>query len=680
MTLTSFAQNFEDVMLWRALREVEKGQYLDIGAQDPVLDSVSLAFYQVGWRGIHVEASPHYSAKLRDARPDEMVIQAAVTDEAGPVKFYEIPDTGLSTGCCDVAMYHRRAGFQPQKIAVPTVRLDQLLEMFEGEIHWMKIDVEGMEQDVLRSWGACAKRPWILVIEGTSPSTQAPTYDAWVFEVEKRGYRKIFFDGLNCYFIHSEKADLESHFRAPANVFDRFVVASHHFSAMTLRDEIAQSRENLEAEHLGAERLKEELRIALEQSDVARGEKALTLQRMVDLEQEHRAATEALWEQRIAAEEVLRRDNRAREDGLLSESRRREDELRSESRRREEELRQREAGLIHKASAAEARAAEQSGIVARSEERLAQLELALNQIKAETADRLSEERLATSKAQGQRDQALAEVHAGLRANADLEAQRDHLKGAIAILGHDIQQGAGNESGGWSRLGRVFGFTPAYSQWKALGARYESLINSSQSGCSNIGVHTEMRSMGKQVTISGAGNPYLRANSLTELLAWNDLDFVRCAYVTILGRQPDPRGENYYVERIRSGRSKEEVLWQLRRSTEGQSHDPGIAGLDRALKKAARARRPFTGSIFRALFGGEDDQPLVRRIRRLENDFARASWQSAPTLTDAFSPSQPMTLPANDGADPSQLGRSCENEPPVSFSGYQRRIFRQLGRP
>ena len=42
MTFISYAQNFEDVMLWRALKHVEKGFYVDVGAQDPVVDSVSL--------------------------------------------------------------------------------------------------------------------------------------------------------------------------------------------------------------------------------------------------------------------------------------------------------------------------------------------------------------------------------------------------------------------------------------------------------------------------------------------------------------------------------------------------------------------------------------------------------------------------------------------------------------
>ena len=70
MSIVSFAQNFEDVLLWRALGDVEQGRYLDIGAQDPVADSVSLAFYNAGWRGVHVEPTPAYAELLRKARPD----------------------------------------------------------------------------------------------------------------------------------------------------------------------------------------------------------------------------------------------------------------------------------------------------------------------------------------------------------------------------------------------------------------------------------------------------------------------------------------------------------------------------------------------------------------------------------------------------------------------------------
>ena len=46
MNFVSYAQNFEDVLLWRALRDIEHGFYVDVGAQDPVTDSVSLSFYE----------------------------------------------------------------------------------------------------------------------------------------------------------------------------------------------------------------------------------------------------------------------------------------------------------------------------------------------------------------------------------------------------------------------------------------------------------------------------------------------------------------------------------------------------------------------------------------------------------------------------------------------------------
>jgi hypothetical protein len=92
----TYAQNFEDLMLWRALKHIPTGFYIDIGAQDPLIDSVSFAFYERGWRGVHVEPVPRYAERLRQERRDETVIQAAV-GMAGPlIKFYEVPGSGCS--------------------------------------------------------------------------------------------------------------------------------------------------------------------------------------------------------------------------------------------------------------------------------------------------------------------------------------------------------------------------------------------------------------------------------------------------------------------------------------------------------------------------------------------------------------------------------------------------------
>ena len=63
-----------------------------------MIDLVSLVFYEHGWRGVHVEPNDDYADKLRQARPDEEVIQFAISREAGEIVFFEIPETGLSTG------------------------------------------------------------------------------------------------------------------------------------------------------------------------------------------------------------------------------------------------------------------------------------------------------------------------------------------------------------------------------------------------------------------------------------------------------------------------------------------------------------------------------------------------------------------------------------------------------
>src|SRR5882757_5770462 len=144
MGIVSYAQNFEDVLLWRALGHVDKGAYVDIGAQDPAVDSVSRAFYERGWRGVHVEPVAAYAERLRQARPDEIVIEAAAAGAAGHLQLFEIAETGLSTAVREIAEHHRRDGRQAVEIAVAAVTLDQIFACAKvQEIHWLKIDVEG---------------------------------------------------------------------------------------------------------------------------------------------------------------------------------------------------------------------------------------------------------------------------------------------------------------------------------------------------------------------------------------------------------------------------------------------------------------------------------------------------------------------------------------------------------
>src|SRR5260370_15448931 len=66
----SYAQNQEDVVLARALRPDDRGGFwVDVGAGDPVVDSVTAAFAERGWRGVNVEPLPFEHERLCAARP-----------------------------------------------------------------------------------------------------------------------------------------------------------------------------------------------------------------------------------------------------------------------------------------------------------------------------------------------------------------------------------------------------------------------------------------------------------------------------------------------------------------------------------------------------------------------------------------------------------------------------------
>ncbi len=223
--LVSYAQNFEDIILWRALGNIPHGRYIDIGAQSPDEHSVSKLFYLKGWRGVHVEPTQHYSDLLRSARPEEQVVQAAVTDVAGELRFFDISETGLSTLDDEIADRHREAGFQVAEVRVPAITIDEVFDLAgEGEVHWLKIDVEGAEYQVVAGW-ASPRRPWVLAIESTRPLSPEPSHYHWEPLVLEKGYVFAYFDGLNRFYVSAEHPELLSVITCGPNVFDDFVLA-----------------------------------------------------------------------------------------------------------------------------------------------------------------------------------------------------------------------------------------------------------------------------------------------------------------------------------------------------------------------------------------------------------------------------------------------------------------------
>jgi hypothetical protein len=123
MSFISYAQNSEDVVLWRALRDLETGFYVDVGAGDPKEDSVTYAFYERGWSGINIEPLDEYFGKLTQARPRDTNLKVAVGREVGLRTLYAFAGTGLSTLYPEIAARHKSAGFVVSETIVPVLTL-----------------------------------------------------------------------------------------------------------------------------------------------------------------------------------------------------------------------------------------------------------------------------------------------------------------------------------------------------------------------------------------------------------------------------------------------------------------------------------------------------------------------------------------------------------------------------
>ncbi|MEJ1958894.1 MAG: FkbM family methyltransferase [Nitrosomonadales bacterium] len=223
MKLVSYAQNHEDIILWRALKHVESGCYVDVGANDPVDDSVTKLFYDRGWHGINIEPSEEYFARLQRDRSRDINLLCAVGANDGMVVFYEATTRGWSTSDENVGKQYC-ANAQATSREVPQLCLNTILEQAGREtIHFLKIDVEGAEAEVISGINFNRFRPWVLLIESLDPISLKPEFQNWEEEVISGGYVFVFFDGLNRYYVAKEHAELIQAFDAPANVLDDFI-------------------------------------------------------------------------------------------------------------------------------------------------------------------------------------------------------------------------------------------------------------------------------------------------------------------------------------------------------------------------------------------------------------------------------------------------------------------------
>jgi len=207
-----YAQNKEDLLIKSFFPDVKKGFYIDVGANDPVIDSVTKLFYDEGWSGINIEPIEKHIKDLKTQRRRDINIQAGISNKPGKLKFREyIGGDGLSTFEATMQKDYESNTEQPTKnfkdysVSVKTLS-DVITENKVEHIHLMKIDVEGYEYEVIDGYHWKHPRPELLCIEANH------IIKDWRPLLKKHRYKQVFSDGINDYYLAQESIGRQKFF------------------------------------------------------------------------------------------------------------------------------------------------------------------------------------------------------------------------------------------------------------------------------------------------------------------------------------------------------------------------------------------------------------------------------------------------------------------------------------
>jgi hypothetical protein len=153
----------------------------------------------------------------------------AIGSSSKAIDFWVMDHDGLSTASKEQFLKHESDGLMGYKVTVESQPLSYLYRNLPigTEVHFLKIDVEGWEKEVLSGANFNEFRPWIIVIESTIPNQQIDISSDWSYILTNSDYEIVYKDGLNIYFLATEKQNLRSKFQFPPNVFDDFVKYDH---------------------------------------------------------------------------------------------------------------------------------------------------------------------------------------------------------------------------------------------------------------------------------------------------------------------------------------------------------------------------------------------------------------------------------------------------------------------
>lgn len=214
----SHAQQLEDLILFIFLYDVEKGFYIDIGANSPMYDTVTRNFYEKGWNGINIEPLDDKYESLLQNRKRDINLKMVASDKPDEVILY-IND--------QLTTFEKKfaSGYKTKKIKADSMaNICKKYVPKNTKIEFCKIDVEGAEPKVLLGYDFENYRPKIFCIESYSPKYFFRTYIDFEPILFKNNYTFAYEHRVNRYYIDNSIAYLKNRTILIDNAIEDYIV------------------------------------------------------------------------------------------------------------------------------------------------------------------------------------------------------------------------------------------------------------------------------------------------------------------------------------------------------------------------------------------------------------------------------------------------------------------------
>lgn len=188
----------------------KKITYLDVGTNHPKMGNNTYLFYRNGSSGVCVEPNPTLCELIRKTRPRDQCLNIGLSDgEDGVADFYSMSANVLSTFSKEEALELDAGGKYKidQVLSIPVRNINSVIrENFDKPIDLVSIDVEGWNEEIVRSFDFSLQRPFCFCIETlTFSETNSGKKLSGIIEVMQSNSYSVFADThVNTIFLNCD--------------------------------------------------------------------------------------------------------------------------------------------------------------------------------------------------------------------------------------------------------------------------------------------------------------------------------------------------------------------------------------------------------------------------------------------------------------------------------------------